>query len=131
MNKMAIVAVCTALGCLPVAVNKKDVIPQHRTQIEIRQTITDESQIIENIYEKELKQKPGISGKLNIQFIVKPNGNVKDILSTLCTLSDTSFVNEILRCVSTWQFNAIRDSTYVAVDYPFIFDGKKIIQSNK
>jgi TonB family protein len=112
-------------SCTPSSLNKATIPQNGRSQAEIGSIITEETQKLKNVYEEALKRHPGLSGKLNVRFVIQPNGKVKNVSSTLCSVPDTVFVNELLRYISLWQFPNIQDTANIEVVYPFVFEGEK------
>jgi hypothetical protein len=73
-------------------------------------------------YEKELQHKSGLSGGVDIFWVIQPDGSVSKASVKSTTLSDASVEGCILRQVKQWQFPKAAGQTIVG-RYPFIFKG--------
>jgi hypothetical protein len=73
-------------------------------------------------YEKELQHKSGLSGGVDIFWVIQPDGSVSKANVKGTTLGDTAVEGCILRQVKQWQFPKAPGQTIVA-RYPFIFKG--------
>jgi hypothetical protein len=73
-------------------------------------------------YEKELQHKTGLSGGVDIFWVIQPDGTVSKANVKNTTLSDAAVEGCILRQVKQWQFPKAPGQTIVG-RYPFIFKG--------
>ncbi|HVZ71036.1 MAG TPA: AgmX/PglI C-terminal domain-containing protein [Polyangia bacterium] len=73
-------------------------------------------------YEKELQHKSGLSGGVDIFWVIQPDGTVSKASVKSTTLGDTATEGCILRQVKQWQFPKAPGQTIVG-RYPFIFKG--------
>jgi hypothetical protein len=73
-------------------------------------------------YEKELQHKAGLSGGVDIFWVIQPDGAVSKSSVKSTTLSDAAVEGCILRQVKQWQFPKAPGQTIVG-RYPFIFKG--------
>jgi hypothetical protein len=73
-------------------------------------------------YEKELQHKSGLSGGVDIFWVIQPDGSVSKANVKSTTLGDTAVEGCILRQVKQWQFPKAPGQTIVG-RYPFIFKG--------
>src|SRR4029078_2753851 len=73
-------------------------------------------------YEKELQHKSGLSGGVDIFWVIQPDGTVSKASVKGTTLGDASVEGCILRQVKQWQFPKAPGQTIVG-RYPFIFKG--------
>jgi hypothetical protein len=73
-------------------------------------------------YEKELQHKVGLSGGVDIFWVIQPDGTVSKSSVKSTTLSDAAVEGCILRQVKQWQFPKAPGQTIVG-RYPFIFKG--------
>jgi Ca-activated chloride channel homolog len=73
-------------------------------------------------YEKELQHKAGLSGGVDIFWVIQPDGTVSKSSVKSTTLSDAAVEGCILRQVKQWQFPKAPGQTIVG-RYPFIFKG--------
>jgi len=73
-------------------------------------------------YEKELQHKTGLSGGVDIFWVIQPDGSVSKASVKNTTLGDAAVEGCILRQVKQWQFPKAPGQTIVG-RYPFIFKG--------
>jgi hypothetical protein len=73
-------------------------------------------------YEKELQHKTGLSGGVDIFWVIQPDGTVSKANVKGTTLGDAAVEGCILRQVKQWQFPKAPGQTIVG-RYPFIFKG--------
>ena len=73
-------------------------------------------------YEKELQHKQGLSGGVDIFWVIQPDGTVSKASVKSTTLGDSATEGCILRQVKQWQFPKAPGQTIVG-RYPFIFKG--------
>jgi hypothetical protein len=73
-------------------------------------------------YEKELQHKSGLSGGLDVFWVILPDGTVQKASIKSTTLGDAAVEGCILRQVKQWQFPKAPGQTIVG-RYPFIFKG--------
>jgi hypothetical protein len=73
-------------------------------------------------YEKELQHKTGLSGGVDIFWVIQPDGTVSKANIKSTTLGDAATEGCILRQVKQWQFPKAPGQTIVG-RYPFIFKG--------
>ncbi|MFH1760907.1 MAG: AgmX/PglI C-terminal domain-containing protein [bacterium] len=75
---------------------------------------------LRHAYNKRLKDKPGLAGKIKVQFTIEANGRVVSCKITESTINDKILEDEIVRRVRTWRFEEIEKGD-VTVNYPFMF----------
>jgi hypothetical protein len=73
-------------------------------------------------YEKELQHKSGLSGGVDLYWVIQPDGNVQRASIKKTTMGDAAVEGCILRQVKQWQFPKAAGQTTVE-RYPFIFKG--------
>jgi hypothetical protein len=110
--------------CNNAIVKKENNIEKVRSQTGIKAIIDQETIKLKPIYENALKRNPEISGKLEVKFIIQPNGNLKDVSALSCSSCDTQFVNELITKVSKWKFPILDDTTNCEIKFPIYFDVK-------
>lgn len=76
-------------------------------------------------YEKELVKNPNLAGRVEVNFVIGPDGKVKKaeiVSSELGTSKSAKAVHAgILKSVKTWTFPAPKGGGNVEVTYPFVF----------
>lgn len=80
---------------------------------------------IKAAYERILKNKPDLSGKITIRFTILASGRVSDVEVTDSTVDDPELADKIIKVVRNWRFPEIPDTEgSVTVNFPFIFQPK-------
>jgi TonB family protein len=75
---------------------------------------------LRHAYNKRLKDKPGLSGKIKVQFTIAASGRVTACVIRESTINDSVLESEVVRRVKTWRFEKIEKGD-VTVNYPFMF----------
>jgi TonB family protein len=93
-----------------------------RKKKEIFKTVMNNLEPLRQYYDKRLKEKPKLRGKISIYFQILSSGKVINTRMTESTLNDSIFESQVTNKISTWKFNqiAINDDTTEVV-YPFVF----------
>ncbi len=77
---------------------------------------------LRHAYNKRLRDKPGLKGKVSVRFTISPPGRVVAVKMVSSTMNDSTLENEILRRIRSWRFDQIEpDAGDVTVTYPFAF----------
>ena len=87
----------------------------------IRRTIRSKLRGVRRLYEKQLKAKPGLQGKVTLKLVIGARGQVAAASVVESTIEDEDFVKALLAAVRAWRFPAPRGGGKVVVTYPFIF----------
>jgi len=91
-----------------------------REQDEIRAVVLDHIGGIKYLYNKALKKRPGLKGKITVTFTIAASGKVIKVKIVNSTINDPELEKEIIRKIKLWIFRII-DKGEVTVIYPFIF----------
>ncbi|MEW6041679.1 MAG: AgmX/PglI C-terminal domain-containing protein, partial [Elusimicrobiota bacterium] len=75
---------------------------------------------LRHAYNKRLKDKPGLGGKIKVQFTITANGNVSECRIVESTINDDILETEVVQRIKTWKFEEIEKGD-VTVNYPFVF----------
>jgi len=75
---------------------------------------------IQRCYERELINKPGLSGKVEVEWTVSMTGAVHGVRQKFSSLDSLPAVNCILEHIRGWQFPQPKGGE-VVVSYPFVF----------
>ena len=75
-------------------------------------------------YEKELQRQPSLSGKVELYWLIKPNGTVDRIKVAVSTLESRAVEGCMERQVRNWQFPR-SDSDTIVQSFPFFFKGSQ------
>jgi hypothetical protein len=73
-------------------------------------------------YEKELQRQPSLAGKIEIFWVIQPDGAVQKSHIVSSSMQNAAVEGCIVRQVKQWQFPKSEGSTVVQL-YPFIFKG--------
>jgi hypothetical protein len=76
---------------------------------------------IKYCYEKELQRAPHLNGKIEIAWVIRPNGSVDRNRVAKSTMGNSAVEGCIVRTVGNWQFPKSDADTIVT--YPFFFKG--------
>jgi hypothetical protein len=87
----------------------------------IRRVIVSHRAQIRYCYEKELSVKPGLAGKVLVQFVIAADGSVTMARPSEQTLDDPEVGKCIVSKVKTWTFPQPKGGGVVEVTYPFLF----------
>lgn len=87
---------------------------------EIQKVINRNVSQIQRCYERELLKKPGLSGKVQVEWVIGTSGAVRSSRLSFSNLGSTDAVNCILGKVRGWRFPRPKGGE-VIVNYPFIF----------
>jgi len=75
---------------------------------------------IHRCYERELAKTPGLSGKIQVEWTIKPSGRVGSARQTFTSIRSTPVSNCVVGAIHRWMFPRPRGGE-VIVNYPFIF----------
>src|SRR5690606_37128532 len=87
---------------------------------EIQKVINANSGAIQRCYERELLRTPGLSGKIQVEWVIGTNGSVKSTRQQFSNLDSNDVVTCVMNNIRTWKFPQPRGGE-VVVNYPFIF----------
>lgn len=72
-------------------------------------------------YKNELQKRPGLEGKITIEFIIAPTGKVLSAKVAQSTMGDRAVESCIIQKVAMWRFPASKQGAAAKVRYPFVF----------
>jgi hypothetical protein len=84
--------------------------------------VKDHLRSVTSCYEKELKLKPSLRGKLVVRFVVTPAGRVGSCQIDDDTLHDSSVSGCVVRMIRGWAL-PFRPDQDTSVSFPFVFQG--------
>jgi len=92
-----------------------------RSRKSIMKTVMLNIQKLRFAYNKRLRERPGLWGKITVKYSIAEKGNVVSSSVLSSTIGDSELQNTIMDNVLRWQFDtlAIVDTTEVV--YPFVF----------
>jgi TonB family protein len=108
-----------ALGCQHVVLHNDG--PGSLDKELIRRVIHYHRSQLGACYEARLKEIPALQGKLVVQLVIGPGGEVASLEVKESTLGDAGLEGCIQGKIRTWMFPKPRQGGVVTVTYPFIF----------
>lgn len=75
-------------------------------------------------FEKYLRQDPNLSGKVEVEFLIKADGSVTDVQVVRSTLNQASFERRLVSLIERVNFGPA-DSD-VKITFPFVFSSSKV-----
>jgi TonB family protein len=87
----------------------------------IRRVIRSHVAEVKFCYERELIRQPGLQGRLLVQFMIAPTGNVTMSKVQSSTLGNANVEQCVLSAVRRWAFPKPMGGGVVLVAYPFLF----------
>jgi TonB family protein len=88
----------------------------------IRRTIQRRLNEVRFCYEQELAGRPDLSGRVQVKFVIAPDGAVQAAAVQSSTLAATRAETCIAQAVRRWSFPAPEGGGVVVVSYPFVFE---------
>ncbi|MCA9771425.1 MAG: energy transducer TonB [Myxococcales bacterium] len=73
------------------------------------------------LYNRELRTRPELQGKLVVTFEITPAGQVENARMVSTTLGSPGLNRQLVARIETWKFPAINEDVTVTVTYPFLF----------
>jgi hypothetical protein len=106
----------------PKIVNSGQVQPGTRSRVSIMRVVMQNIMALRYAYNKRLREKPGLKGKITCKFAIDEFGRVIfcDLLGS--TIADPELENEVREKISKWVFEKIdKPGDVTEVEYPFVF----------
>ena len=92
------------------------------TKEQVARVVRAHSNAIKFCYEKELQRKPTLSGKIEVYWIIQPDGSVEKSKIASSSMEDAAVEGCVSRQVKQWVFPK-SDGRTVVQSYPFLFKG--------
>ena len=86
----------------------------------IQKVINENINQIQRCYERALVNKPGLSGKVQVEWVIALSGSVSSARQAFSNLESAEVVNCILSSIRSWRFPQPKGGD-VIVNYPFMF----------
>ncbi len=99
---------------------QRDVDPRARSIEDIRRIFDANKGAIFAIYNRALRSDPTLQGKLVLQLVIAPSGQVSDVQVVASELADQELVTKILARIRLFDFGR-RDVGVTTIDYPVQF----------
>lgn len=93
---------------------------RNRSPQAISATVRQYQSGIKYAYNKELLSQPGISGKITVSFVIRPDGSVESAKIQDSSVNCPPLERAVLRRMSHWKFPE-SGGTPVRVTFPFVF----------
>lgn len=77
---------------------------------------------IRHCYEKNLINDPSLSGKIQVEWTINPDGTVQAVKTKFSSMKGGDVTGCVAGRIRTWQFPRPKGNGYVIVNYPFMFD---------
>ena len=91
-----------------------------RSASDIMKVVRTRTPGLRHIYNKYLKKKPGLEGKVTLKFTIAPGGEVISIAVVSSTTGHGEFDGEIKNAVGRWTFSKVKSGN-TTVTIPFTF----------
>jgi TonB family protein len=88
----------------------------------IRRTIHQNISQVRYCYERALSERPALSGRISIQFLINPSGLVQQSMVGQSSMGHPALDRCVADAVRRWTFPAPEGGGYVHVSYPFVFE---------
>jgi hypothetical protein len=92
------------------------------TKEQVARVVRAHQNAIKFCYEKELQRKPTLGGKIEVYWVIVPDGSVEKSKIAITTMEDGAVEGCIARQVKQWVFPK-SDGRTVVQSYPFLFKG--------
>jgi outer membrane biosynthesis protein TonB len=93
------------------------------TRDQVTRVVKDHASAIKYCYEKELQRQPTLSGKIEVYWVIRPNGSVDRVRIASTTVGSREVEGCIERQVRNWQFPR-SDADTIVQTFPFFFKGQ-------
>lgn len=92
-----------------------------RTQESIMRVVMQHIAGLRYSYNKRLKEKPTMKGKVTVRFSIDAAGNVVDCRIVTSSMNDNQLEEEITSQIMRWRFDPVDKPGVAVVEYPFAF----------
>lgn len=92
------------------------------TKEQVARVVRAHQNAIKFCYEKELQRKPTLGGKIEVYWVIVPDGSVEKSKIAVTTMDDGAVEGCIARQIKQWTFPK-SDGRTVVQSYPFLFKG--------
>jgi len=92
------------------------------TKEQVARVVRAHSNAVKFCYEKELQRKPTLAGKIEVYWVIVPDGSVEKSKIASTTMEDSAVEGCVARQVKQWVFPK-SDGRTVVQSYPFLFKG--------
>lgn len=94
----------------------------NRSRANIMRTVRQNMASLKYAYNNRLIEKPGLKGKITVQFAIDEFGSILHAKVTATTMKDPSFEKILLAKIRRWRFSRIDvPGDVTEVTYPFVF----------
>jgi hypothetical protein len=89
---------------------------------QINRVVRAHAAAVKYCYEKELQRHPNLTGRVDLAWVIRPNGMVDRAHVAKSTMEDQEVEGCMVRQVKNWQFPK-SDAETIVGSYPFLFKG--------
>jgi len=94
-----------------------------RSRASIQRVVMQNIAALRYAYNRRLREKPGLCGKITTKFAIDEFGNVVFAMVMESTMNDSSFEQTVLARIKSWNFDKIdKPGDVTDVTYPLVFD---------
>jgi TonB family protein len=110
------------LNTAPSAISRSGTLTGNRSRASIQRVVMQNMAAMRYAYNRRLREKPNLAGKITVKFAVNEFGMVIFAQVTESTMNDAKFENTIVERVKNWAFERIDSPGDITeVSYPFVF----------
>lgn len=92
-----------------------------RSASSIAATVRQYQSGIKFVYNKELQNKPDLSGKITVSFVIQPDGSVSSVEVRQSTMGWPPLEEAVKKRIQYWKFGAASAGGPVRATFPFVF----------
>jgi TonB family protein len=93
-----------------------------RSRTHIQRVIMHNFTVLRYAYNKRLRKKPGLAGKITVKFAIDEFGKVIFARIVESTMSDSELESTVVARVKSWDFDMLdKEGDVTEVTYPFVF----------
>ena len=97
-------------------------LPGGRSRASIQRVVMQNMAAISYAFNRRLREKPGLNGKIGVKFAINQYGKVISAQVVESTMNDTDFESIVVDKVKSWDFGKIdKPDDVTEVVYPFVF----------
>jgi TonB family protein len=91
---------------------------------EVRQIVRSNIPDVQACYEETLRSRPGVEGRVTVQFAIGADGRVLVAVVAESSVGDATLDACVVEAVKGWVFPEPRGGGNVVVTYPFVFEAE-------
>jgi len=95
-----------------------------RSDADVQAVLHTNTKTFRKCYEAALPKNPGLAGRVNVRFTIRPDGKVENAKDEGSTLPSAGVINCVIVAFEKLKFPAVKDASTTIV-YPLLFDAGK------